>query len=794
MNHLIRVTGVFLCISFSQPILAESLAKPFIPPDGAAILREGKGYRYSRDGWIYLHIEGKPFDRGYQHGKLLGPEIGQAVRRYARTQSADSPEVAWQQSRQLINAVFLRGFDREYLEEMQGIAEGASDAGAKFSGRKLDLIDIVGLNLWPELDTLESALAATPTGLEGIDFPKPAVKVVPKPKVDHCSSFIATGPATKDGKIVFGHITMYSLYPSHAFNVWIDVQPEKGFRVTMQGCPGSIQSGMDYYVASSGMVVSETTIGQTRFELHSKPLANRIRKALQYGNSIDEVVAILKEGNNGLYTNEWLIGDTKTNEIAMFELGTKSTKLLRSSKNEWFGDTPGFYWGCNNTKDLQVRLETLASLEDRPSSVAWRTSERDKAWLKFYAENRGKIDLAAGKRAFTTAPLAAYTSLDAKLTDSNLIKSLTSIAVFGPPSQPAWMPSDEDVREFHDIEPLIGNVWTTLTPLGKIGATEANVVDVKEIHDFGIQDVKNPPETERVYRGTLLPAKLEDHGVTNAFAEFERYLAIQLLPDLEASEKTRFRNLTLNKCRYDASLSIKSAGAEGNIFDLENDRWQRKITAEAFLQLESLREKLGNEKLRASLAQLGKANAGKVITKAEFFKSLGNESPQPLAALSSKPHIMACFGELDQTVIVAGLTPASQVTAERLQELIRRRFLNVKVPIVSCNETLPKDLHLIFVGGPADNPAVTRYRDCFAAKIGNGTFTLEKDVYVHPGSAFIAAGINPEAKGKAVILFHALSAQSLYRLPSEWLSRSRQFAGNVMVAPVGKPRVDLVID
>ena len=79
--------------------------------------------------------------------------------------------------------------------------------------------------------------------------------------------------------------------------------------------------------------------------------------------------ASLSKDNNGLYTNEWLLADTKTNEIAMFELGTHKTKLYRSSKNEWFGDTPGFYWGCNNTKDREVRLETIASVNDRPITI-----------------------------------------------------------------------------------------------------------------------------------------------------------------------------------------------------------------------------------------------------------------------------------------------------------------------------------------------------------------------------------------------------------------------------------------
>src|SRR5437899_916157 len=39
-----------------------------------------KAKRFERAGWIYLHIEGEPRPRGFQHGYLLAPEIGQALR------------------------------------------------------------------------------------------------------------------------------------------------------------------------------------------------------------------------------------------------------------------------------------------------------------------------------------------------------------------------------------------------------------------------------------------------------------------------------------------------------------------------------------------------------------------------------------------------------------------------------------------------------------------------------------------------------------------------------------------
>ena len=55
----------------------------------------------------------------------------------------------------------------------------------------------------------------------------------------------------------------------------------------------------------------------------------------------------------------------------MYELGTAHTKLWRSGKNEWFGDTPGFYWGDNNAKDLTIRTEYLPDPQGRPEYVPY---------------------------------------------------------------------------------------------------------------------------------------------------------------------------------------------------------------------------------------------------------------------------------------------------------------------------------------------------------------------------------------------------------------------------------------
>ena len=212
----------------------------------------------------------------------------------------------------------------------------------------------------------------------------------------------------------------------------------------MQAFPGGIWSSQDYYQNDAGILLSETTINQSPFDMTGEPLTTRARKAIQYSESIDEVVKHLAAKNNGLYTNEWLIGDAKTNEVAMFELGTKKSKLWRSSKDEWFGGTKGLYWGCNNAKDAEVRLEARPASGDRPEDGEWQPHGRDKAWLRWFEKYDGKIDAAAAKAAFGAPPLAGPHSLDAKFTTTALAKDLAAHALYGPPTGRVWEPSVQD--------------------------------------------------------------------------------------------------------------------------------------------------------------------------------------------------------------------------------------------------------------------------------------------------------------------------------------------------------------
>ena len=40
----------------------------------------GKGYRFDKNGWIYVHIEGEPYERGFQHGYLVASELDEILK------------------------------------------------------------------------------------------------------------------------------------------------------------------------------------------------------------------------------------------------------------------------------------------------------------------------------------------------------------------------------------------------------------------------------------------------------------------------------------------------------------------------------------------------------------------------------------------------------------------------------------------------------------------------------------------------------------------------------------------
>ena len=783
-------------------------------PDPHAVQRCGPAYRYPQAGWVVLHIEGEPYERGYQHGRLMAPEIAAYVRCFAAMQTPKAPAEGWKHTRTLVNALFLRRFGREWLEEMKGIADGAADAGARFNDRAVDIVDIAALNLLSEIDSLDAALDATPTGLEGLDFPRKRFRPATAPPRERCSAFAATGPATADGKVVVGHVTMSDLYTALFSNVWIDLKPAKGRRVVMQSFPGGIQSGMDYYLNDAGLVVCETTIGQTRFDPSGVPLAARVRKAAQYADTIDKVVSMLKEGGNGLYTNEWLIADVNTNEIALFELGTKASRLRRSSKQEWFGGTEGFYWGCNNAKDLGVRLETVPALDGKPANLVWSPTDRDKAWVRFYAKHKGKITADSGKLAFATPPLSGTLSLDAKVTTTELAKRLQTQALFGPPSGRLREPTADEREKFPEIRPLVTNPWTVLHagPPPEAAVRDHPPDFPKRVGPFLSFAERFPAEAETpaepAWHGTILPKTDADIWLAAGFAEYEKIVALEnaLRAEREDGKLTPEDRDRIGVELFAHQCDYRLGRKRGN--DLEQDARVRAETGKGVLLLHALREAMGPKAFDAAMGAFGRANAGKRVDAAafrahmakagkcdleDFFKRLADREGTRKASNGSFT-VLSFYHELDRSLIVYGTTDdetANRAAAEALQEAIRTRFTNMVVPIKADRDLKDDELkgrHLLLVGRPSTNRLAERFRSAFPVEFGRGSFRVRGEVYAHPGSAIVVAGENPLDRNYSAVLLAGLSGDATYHAPAFLLHHGLR-PGDVLLIPhQGKAR------
>ena len=309
--------------------------------------RVQKAYRFQQGGWTYVHLEGSPSDVGFQHGYLLAPEIADA---FAAIQMFDVHQTHrdWEFFRTTARQMLWPHIDAEYQQELQGIADGV-----KAHGVDLDLYDIVALNAFEEVPDYY------------VPWLNKQQKSAQAPKLaapGNCSAFIATGSMTKDHQIVIAHNNWTSYLAGERWVVIFDIQPQHGNRILMDGFPGVITSDDDFGVNSAGMMITETTITQFEgWDPNGKPEFMRSRKALQYANNIDDYVRIIKEGNNGGYANDWLIGDRKTGEIAYLELGLKNTPVWRTKD--------GYFVSSNFPRDPKlIKEETSGFNPDDGSS------------------------------------------------------------------------------------------------------------------------------------------------------------------------------------------------------------------------------------------------------------------------------------------------------------------------------------------------------------------------------------------------------------------------------------------
>lgn len=447
---MLRTALLFIALFL---VSVASAGTPALSPEQKKLLTGSD--RSLKDGWTVVRIAGNARERGFQHGFLLANEIADAVRK-TKVAWIYQSALDWEWLRQHTNTLFGPKLGKELSAEIDGMVEGTAAAGTP-----VDRLDILALNgstetmgyWWP---TIKDSIS--PNALDR--------------KKESCSSFIATGSMTADGKIVLAHSTWSSYYYPYS-DVVMEIVPDSGARILWQTSPGLVHSGTDFFITSNGIVGSETTIGGFQpFDTSGTPEFVRMRMATQYARSIDEWCDVMKQGNNGGYANAWLVGDINTNEVARLELGLKYVGFERTKD--------GYYTGSNVAEDLRIlRRET----DTKELNIKNPDISRRVRWKQLMKQYKGKITVAHGKQfladhfdtylnilepnarglcghferdnqQFGTDepyfPLGAY---DGKVVDAAMAKSMTFAARWGAPCGLPFY-----AKDFHDQHPQYD--WT----------------------------------------------------------------------------------------------------------------------------------------------------------------------------------------------------------------------------------------------------------------------------------------------------------------------------------------------
>jgi hypothetical protein len=330
------------------------------------------GISYDKNGWKYISVKGSPKERGYSYGFFCANDFKE-IQKMLEFVMMETFGMPWSYFIKEVNDDFkemTKSDFKEFYEEMEGIAEGCNAGGCK-----TDIDEIIAWNFYISIPYWYSTKSQNHVGKEGGSR-------------DKCSAFIAVGDWTKDGKIVCAHNSFVDYIDGQYMNVILDLNPDEGHRFLMQTSACCIWSGTDVFVTAKGIIGTETTIGG--FYPYEKrwPIGYRIRKAMQYGNTLDEYCEILLHENSGDYANSWLFGDTNTNEILRIELGLKYHKTERT-KN-------GYFIGFNAPYDEQIR-----NLEVNNSGfydVRRHQGARKVRLADLMDEYKGKIDIEVAKK------------------------------------------------------------------------------------------------------------------------------------------------------------------------------------------------------------------------------------------------------------------------------------------------------------------------------------------------------------------------------------------------------------
>jgi isopenicillin-N N-acyltransferase-like protein len=366
--------GTVLTLLFISIVTLPCTIQPVKAESRNVIATYGSGYLEDVDGLLVLHVKGSPYEMGYQMGFLLKDSI-QAHIQYQIQEIIDMGY----SYEYLVNCAQAMEphIPQEYIEEMQGLADGAS----------MNYTDVL----------LEQAVV-------DIFFYGPGWT--------GCSGFVVFENATRDGHLYHGRSVdgVVSLPPEWMIDLITVYEPENGnafVNVHWNRSVGPI--GVFTGMNKEGITVGIKASWSSDKTLDGMPLFFMLREVLQYSNNLTQAIDIINQTDRTIGKNI-VLGDGKNLNACVVEISAHYCKVF------WAGDPaediephysiPNAVRRTNHYVDPELAA-TQRPVYDPRDGWGWSWDRYEKL-SQLIADNYGNIDAEMSIEFLRTPPVAQY--------------------------------------------------------------------------------------------------------------------------------------------------------------------------------------------------------------------------------------------------------------------------------------------------------------------------------------------------------------------------------------------------
>ncbi len=313
-----------------------------------------------KDGLRIVKLSGTPYDIGLQHGKLLKDDIMRIYKIYLKDLVYNKwmkeyailgrgGKEAYSNPRKVMTK-FAKAMEKnipeEYIQEMKGIADGA----------QIPYSEVLNMN-------------------SHIDY----FAIL-------CSTLIATGPASKDGKLIEARNLDWAqggLKDLDKFSTVFVIKPEKGHAFVSVFYPGLVGALTS---VNDAKITSELNFSMAKGNAkNGTPALLLMRKVVQYGGSLDEAEKILRDAPR-LAGYNITIADGNTNNARLIEITADVVDTL--------SPTDGKMVSTNHfiTEKLADGNIDTSNFSSSPSE------DRFNRLTELLNENYGNVDMALAQK------------------------------------------------------------------------------------------------------------------------------------------------------------------------------------------------------------------------------------------------------------------------------------------------------------------------------------------------------------------------------------------------------------